>query len=152
MIQIGSGPPPKIVAMPRALRCIVTLICLVSFVIGSSRTALQEDSGVYIDGIVSMGLWQGLNNQRLCVTPSFLMAERLGYAVLLPYWRLDFLGENSDADRGLVPFTYLFKVRCVYISVQTADMGCQIRWINYGSSLGGTASLSSKAHRRFPTT
>ncbi len=27
-----------------------------------------------------------------------------------PYWRLDFLGDNSDADRGLVPFSYLFKV------------------------------------------
>ncbi len=45
-----------------------------------------DDQGVTIDGIeglVSYGMWQGLNNQRLCVTPSFLMAERLGYGVLL---------------------------------------------------------------------
>lgn len=95
--------------MPGSTRHILVHLCL-TICVTASRTALQEDDGVYIDGIVAMGMWQGLNNQRLCVTPAFLMAERLGYAVLLPFWRLDFLGDNSDADRGLVPFSYLFKV------------------------------------------
>lgn len=27
-----------------------------------------------------------------------------------PYWRLDFMGDNNDIDRDVVPFSYLFKV------------------------------------------
>lgn len=91
------------------MRCLVILTCLIACV-GTIEAQDDKDVDAGVDGVVLMGLWQGLNNQRLCVTPSFLMAQRLGYAVVLPYWRLEFLGDNSDADRGLVPFSYLFKV------------------------------------------
>ncbi len=63
-----------------------------------------------IRGVVYFGAWHGLSNQRQCIINALRVAERLGYAVLLPQLRLNFLANN--ADDHLVPFRSLYKVGC----------------------------------------
>ncbi len=59
------------------------LVTMLSF-LSSGVNGDDHVATIYsIEGLVSFGMWQGLNNQRLCFTSSFLMAERLGYGVLL---------------------------------------------------------------------
>ncbi len=66
---------------------------------------------VAVRGVVYLGVFQGLHNQRRCVEYAMLMADRLGYAVLLPQFRLNWVPDTADDDR--VPFGYLFDV-CLF--------------------------------------
>lgn len=55
-------------------------------------------------------MWGGLNNQKQCVVPALQLAQRLNYTFVLPYFKLDFLGEQGE-ERGLKPFSFLYNVR-----------------------------------------
>lgn len=104
--------------------------------------AVNKEHKEHIKGVVYFGAWQGLSNQRQCVINAIIMAERLGYAVLLPQLRLNFLA--NDANDHLVPFSYLYKVRMmffIYIMNGTWNhtcpwldhpLLCSCRWAKFG--------------------